>query len=344
MRLILLGSPGAGKGTQAKFITERFGIPQISTGDMLRSAINSGAPVGLAAKEIMDAGGLVPDDIIIKLVKERIAQPDCAQGFLFDGFPRTIPQAEAIRKVGIKLDHIIEIHVDDEEIIKRLTGRWLHPASGRTYHEIYHPPKVAGKDDITQEPLIQREDDSETTVRRRLQVYHEQTKPLIDYYFHLADTMDPTVPKYTRIDGSQSVDEVRAQIFKVLQGKTLEPSIIELTSENFDAIIAKKDIVLIDFWAEWCEPCKAFAKVYEEVAKQYTNITFAKINVDQQQELAADFHVRSIPTLMIFRQGIGIFFESGVLPAAALHDLIQQATELDMETVQQTLAKGTVDN
>lgn len=342
MRLILLGSPGAGKGTQAKFITERFRIPQISTGDMLRSAIHSGAPVGLAAKEIMDAGGLVPDDIIINLVKARIAQPDCANGFLFDGFPRTIPQAEAIRKEGIKLDHIVEIHVDDEEIVKRLTGRWMHPASGRTYHEIYNPPKVSGKDDITGEPLIQRDDDSEATVRRRLEVYHQQTKPLVEYYLKLLDSHDPAVPMHTRIDGSKPVAEVRDRIFKLLEKQGIGDQIIPLTSENFDQIVTSKDIVLIDFWAEWCGPCQSFAKIYQDIAKQYPEITFSKINVDEEQELAADFQIRSIPTLMIFRQGVGIFSESGVLPAAALHDLIKQAKAIDMNQVHESLEKGAV--
>lgn len=342
MRLILLGSPGAGKGTQAKFITERFKIPQISTGDMLRAAINSQAPIGLAAKAVMEAGGLVPDDIIINLVKERIAQPDCANGFLLDGFPRTLPQAEALRKEGIKLDHVLEIHVDDEEIINRLTGRWIHPASGRTYHELYHPAKVPGKDDVTGEPLIQREDDSEATVRKRLQVYHNQTKPLIEYYTTLAESGDPAAPRYTQVDGSRPVNEVRDEIFSILTRNQSASNIINLTSANFDDIISNKDIVLIDFWAQWCAPCKSFAKVYEEIAAQYPAITFAKVNIDAEQELAADFHIRSIPTLMIFRQGIGVFSESGVLPAAAVHDLIQQAQRLDMSKVQASLERGEI--
>lgn len=217
MRIILLGSPGAGKGTQAKFIKEKYGIPQISTGDMLRAAVQAGTPLGLAAKAVMDAGKLVSDDIIIGLVKERIQQPDCARGFLFDGFPRTLPQAEAIRQQKIPIDAVIEITTEDEEIVKRLSGRWLHPASGRTYHMLYQPPKIAGKDDITGEPLIQRVDDTEETVRKRLQVYHDQTKPLIDYYKNWAKTNDVLAPHYVIINGQKSVEEVRDEIFKALE-------------------------------------------------------------------------------------------------------------------------------
>ncbi|CAM4402464.1 MAG: Adenylate kinase [Legionellaceae bacterium] len=337
MRLILLGSPGAGKGTQAEYITKHFGIPQISTGDMLRSAIRSGAEIGLAAKAIMDAGGLVPDEIMINLVKERIAQPDCANGFLFDGFPRTIPQAEAIRKEGIILDHVIEIHVDDEQIIKRLTGRRIHPGSGRIYHESFNPPKIAGKDDVTGEALIQRDDDSEITVRNRLQVYQEQTKPLIEYYLKLMDTHNAQAPIFTRIDGSQSVDNVRAQIFNVLDKSSPENNIVNITSNNFDATIQNNDLVLIDFWAAWCSPCQSFGKVYKDMAKEYPTLVFGKVNVDEETELAADFQIRSIPALLIFRKGIAVFSESGVLPAEAIRDLIKQAQALDMATLEKAL-------
>src|SRR5437868_3710774 len=190
MRLILLGAPGAGKGTQAAFICKRYGIPQISTGDMLRAAVKAGTPLGLAAKKVMDSGALVSDDIIIGLVKERIAQPDCAKGFLFDGFPRTIPQADAMKAAGVKLDFVLEIDVPDEDIIERMSGRRAHLASGRTYHVLFNPPKVDGRDDVTGEELVQREDDKEATVRKRLEVYQRQTRPLVAYYSDWAATGD----------------------------------------------------------------------------------------------------------------------------------------------------------
>ena len=217
MRLILLGAPGAGKGTQAAFIIEKFGIPQISTGDMLRAAIKAGAPLGLAAKKFMDAGALVPDDVIIGLVKERIKQPDAAQGFLFDGFPRTIPQADAMKSAGVILDYVIEIDVDDAEIVKRLSGRRVHPASGRTYHLIFNPPKVAGKDDLTGEDLVQRADDTEETVKKRLEVYHSQTKPLVAYYSSWAKSGVPGAPKYEKVAGVGSMEAIRDRIFASLK-------------------------------------------------------------------------------------------------------------------------------
>ena len=216
MRLILLGAPGAGKGTQATFICQRFGIPQISTGDMLRAAVKAGTPLGLAAKQVMDSGGLVSDEIIIGLVKERIAQPDCAAGFLFDGFPRTIPQADAMKAAGVKLDHVIEIDVPDEAIIERMSGRRAHLPSGRTYHVKFNPPKVAGVDDVTGEPLIQRDDDKEETVRKRLQVYQSQTRPLVEYYSSWAATGEPGAPRYARIAGTGSVDEITARVMAAL--------------------------------------------------------------------------------------------------------------------------------
>lgn len=215
MRLILLGGPGAGKGTQAAYIKEKFGIPQISTGDMLRAAVKAGTPLGLQAKQIMDSGGLVSDDIIIGLVKDRIAEPDCAKGFLFDGFPRTIPQADAMKDAGVKLDYVIEIAVDDDEIIKRMSGRRVHVGSGRTYHVVFNPPKVEGKDDETGEPLIQRDDDKEETVKKRLDVYHAQTEPLVKYYSDWA-AKDPAAPKYVRIPGVGKVEEIRDRIFAAL--------------------------------------------------------------------------------------------------------------------------------
>jgi adenylate kinase len=216
MRLILLGAPGAGKGTQANFICQRFGIPQISTGDMLRGAVKAGTPLGVAAKKVMDAGGLVSDDIIIGLVKERIAQPDCANGFLFDGFPRTIPQADAMKAAGVKLDVVLEIDVPDSAIIERMSGRRVHVASGRTYHVKYNPPKVEGRDDATGEALIQRDDDKEETVRKRLDVYQRQTRPLVDYYGQWAGTGDKGAPRYVRISGTGSVDEITARVTSAL--------------------------------------------------------------------------------------------------------------------------------
>ncbi|MCL7939759.1 adenylate kinase [Halomonas sp. ATCH28] len=218
MRLILLGAPGAGKGTQAQFICERFNIPQISTGDMLRAAVKEGSELGLKVKEIMNSGGLVSDDIIIALVKERISQPDCANGFLFDGFPRTIPQAQAMKDAEVKIDHVLEIAVDDEEIVKRLAGRRVHPDSGRVYHVEYQPPKEEGKDDVTGEALIQRDDDRESTVRNRLAVYHEQTAPLVDYYRQWAKEDPEAAPEYHRVEGVGSIDDITAQVIEVLEG------------------------------------------------------------------------------------------------------------------------------
>ncbi|MBL8349916.1 MAG: adenylate kinase [Burkholderiaceae bacterium] len=218
MRLILLGAPGAGKGTQANYICQKYGIPQISTGDMLRAAVKAGTAMGLAAKKVMDAGGLVSDDIIIGLVKERIAQSDAANGFLFDGFPRTIPQADAMKAAGVKLDVVLEIDVPDEAIIERMGGRRVHQPSGRTYHVKFNPPKVAGKDDVTGEDLIQRDDDSEATVRKRLDVYQSQTRPLVQYYADWAATGDAQAPRYARISGLGTVDEIRDRAFAALAG------------------------------------------------------------------------------------------------------------------------------
>jgi adenylate kinase len=216
MRLILLGGPGAGKGTQANYIKERFGIPQISTGDMLRAAVKAGTDLGKEAKKFMDSGGLVPDEVIIGLVKERIKAPDCQKGFLFDGFPRTIPQADAMKAAGVPIDAVVEIDVPDEEIIRRMSGRRVHLASGRTYHVVFNPPKVEGKDDVTGEPLIQRDDDKEETVRKRLKVYHDQTEPLVAYYKEWAAGGKAGAPRHIRIEGVGKVDEIRDQIFKAL--------------------------------------------------------------------------------------------------------------------------------
>jgi len=216
MRVILLGGPGAGKGTQANFIKDKYRIPQISTGDMLRAAVKQGTSLGLAAKKVMDAGGLVSDDIILGLVKERIAQDDCANGFLFDGFPRTLAQAEALKDQGVSIDAVVEIDVDDEEIIKRMSGRRVHPASGRTYHVVFNPPKQEGKDDETGEPLVQRDDDKEETVRQRLKVYHDQTEPLIGYYSRWAEQGGAGAPRYIRIAGVGKVEEIRDAVFAAL--------------------------------------------------------------------------------------------------------------------------------
>jgi adenylate kinase len=216
MRLILLGAPGAGKGTQATFICQKYSIPQISTGDMLRAAVKAGSPLGLELKKVMDSGALVSDELIINLVKERIAQPDCAQGFLFDGFPRTIPQADAMKAAGVKLDYVLEIDVPFDAIIERMSGRRSHPASGRTYHVKFNPPKVAGIDDVTGEPLVQRDDDKEETVKNRLAVYSAQTRPLVEYYSNWAKADPVAAPKYRAINGTGGVDEITARAFAAL--------------------------------------------------------------------------------------------------------------------------------
>jgi adenylate kinase len=216
MRLILLGAPGAGKGTQATFIKEKFNIPQISTGDMLRAAVKAGTQLGIEAKKFMDAGGLVPDEVIIGLVKERIKEADCQAGFLFDGFPRTIPQAEAMKQAGVGIDYVVEIDVPDEAIVERMSGRRSHPASGRTYHVKFNPPKVEGKDDITGEALVQREDDKEETVKKRLEVYHSQTKPLVNYYVDWAKSGSAGAPKHVFVNGLGDMNAIKQAIFDAL--------------------------------------------------------------------------------------------------------------------------------
>ncbi|MBR8657501.1 adenylate kinase [Achromobacter sp. Marseille-Q0513] len=218
MRLILLGPPGAGKGTQAAFLTQHFGIPQISTGDMLRAAVKAGTPLGIEAKKVMDAGGLVSDEIIIGLVQDRLKQPDCANGYLFDGFPRTIPQADALKDAGVKLDYVVEIEVPEEDIIERMSGRRVHQPSGRSYHVRFNPPKVEGKDDVTGEDLIQRDDDREETVRHRLSVYREQTRPLVDYYSDWAGKSPADAPKYRKISGVGAVEEIKSRLFDAVKG------------------------------------------------------------------------------------------------------------------------------
>lgn len=217
MRIILLGAPGAGKGTQAQYLCDKYSIPQISTGDMLRAAVKAGTPLGLEAKKVMDAGGLISDEIIIGLVKDRITEADCANGALFDGFPRTIPQADAMKDAGVAIDAVVEIDVADEEIIKRMAGRRVHPGSGRTYHVIFNPPATEGKDDVTGEDLVQRADDAEETVRQRLDIYHEQTAPLITYYKGWSEESIATAPKYNYIPGVGSVEDIRDAVFSSLE-------------------------------------------------------------------------------------------------------------------------------
>jgi adenylate kinase len=217
MRLILLGPPGAGKGTQAAFVTEAYGIPQISTGDMLRSAVKAGTPFGLSLQKVMDSGVLVSDDIMINLVRERLKRPDSAKGYLFDGFPRTIPQADAMKNVPVPIDYVLEIDVPDASIVERMSGRRVHPASGRTYHVKFNPPKIAGRDDVTGEPLIQREDDKEETVARRLAIYHRQTEPLVAYYSKWSASGDPKAPKYRKVDGTGPVEAIRARVLAALK-------------------------------------------------------------------------------------------------------------------------------
>lgn len=216
MRILLLGLPGAGKGTQAQFLISKYGIPQISTGDMLRAAMKAGTPLGNKARTYMDRGELVPDDLVIELVKERVKEPDCAKGFIIDGFPRTIGQAEALRKAGIDIDFVIEVEVDDQEILRRMSGRRVHPGSGRSYHIDFNPPKVEGKDDITGEPLVQRPDDGIATVKKRIDTYHSQTKPLVNYYLTWASSGDPRAPNYVNIYGQGSVAHIRDKIFAAI--------------------------------------------------------------------------------------------------------------------------------
>jgi adenylate kinase len=216
MRILLLGLPGAGKGTQAQYLMSRYGIPQISTGDMLRAAANAGTDVGREAREYMDRGALVPDHLVIELVKERVREPDAAQGFIFDGFPRTMGQAEALRDVGVDLDYVVEIDVEDDVILRRMSGRRVHPGSGRTYHVYFNPPRVAERDDVTGEPLVQRPDDEEATVRKRIETYHRQTQPLVEYYVSWAGSGDIRAPRHVKVDGQGLVEQVRDRIFKAL--------------------------------------------------------------------------------------------------------------------------------
>ncbi len=328
MRIVLLGPPGSGKGTQSRLLAERYKIPQISTGDMLRAAVKAGTPLGLAAKPIMDRGQLVSDDIIINLVKERISQPDCQSGFVLDGFPRTLAQAEALWQQKIHIDYVIELKIDDNKIVERMSGRLIHPGSGRIYHRVYQPPKIAGLDDITQEPLLQRKDDQEETVRKRLEVYHQETKPLISYYQEWSQSSDTQAPKFYQISADGPVGEVQDRITKVLEGPA---NIIALKDSNFDEIINHHDIVLIDFWAPWCAPCLVQSRIIEQIAYRYPHIIFGSINIDEEKTLTKEFVVKSIPAIMILRNQVVVFAEPGLLTINSLSELLDKASSLKPE-------------
>jgi adenylate kinase len=329
MRIILLGPPGAGKGTQAQWISRHFHIPQISTGDMLRAAVKAQTPLGLSAKTIMEQGKLVSDDIIIALVKERIAQPDCQHGFLLDGFPRTLAQAEALKQAKIAIDDVIELQINDDAIVERMSGRLVHPDSGRVYHRVNHPPRVPGHDDVTGEPLVQRKDDQEETVRERLKVYHQQTKPLIRYYQQWAESGDVDAPRFYPMNAQGRVEEVSQQLAAILTKPSTVDNIIALTQQNFDEVIHSHELVLIDFWAKWCGPCRAFTQVMHSVAPRYPHILFGSINIDEQKELAEEFAVKSIPSVMIIRNRTVVFAESGALTAGNLIELLEQAQKIE---------------
>ncbi len=324
-RIILLGSPGAGKGTQAHFIQNTYDIPQISTGDMLREAIKKGTPLGLKVKSAMEKGELVSDDDIIKIVKERIKEDDCIDGFLFDGFPRTLAQAKAIEEQGIKIDYVIELDVDDEEIIQRLSGRRIHQPSGRVYHATFNPPKIPGKDDVTGDPLIQRDDDKEETVRNRLEVYKRQTKPLIEFYQSQSKNNAHHSPIFAKISGVGAVSDIQAQIVKIL-GK--RENILELSKSDFDKVISDNELVIIDFWAEWCGPCRSFSTTFVEMAHKFPDVIFAKVDVEQEKDLAEEFEIRSIPFLMILKKQAIVYAESGALSAPVFEQLVKDARSL----------------
>ncbi len=328
MRIILLGPPGAGKGTQSQLLSQRFNIPQISTGDMLRAAAQSGTPLGLAAKSVMDQGQLVSDDLMINLVKERISQPDCQKGFLLDGFPRTLTQAEALSQHKIQIDFVVELHIDDNKIVERMSGRLIHPGSGRIYHRLHQPPRTAGLDDITQEALLQRKDDQEETVRERLAVYHQQTEPLIQYYQEWSQSSDMTAPKFFRISADGPVEEVQNRIMKII---TKPSNLIILNEKNFDEVIKRNEIVLIDFWAPWCTPCLAQSKIIEQLTYHYPSIIFASVNVDEEKNLAEEFVVQSIPAIMILRNQVVVFAESGLLSITNLTELLEQTVNIQPE-------------
>lgn len=336
MRLVLLGGPGAGKGTQALRLMKTFDIPQISTGDMLRSAIAAGTELGLSAKKIMDAGQLVSDEIMIGLVQERLKQPDCQRGFLLDGFPRTIPQADALKAAGVDLDHVIEVSVPDEEIIRRISGRRVHLPSGRVYHVAYNPPKKAGFDDETGEALILRDDDREEIIRNRLEVYHNQTEPLVQYYQSWSNTKDERAPAFHRVSGEGSVDTIFQRISSILNGEK-QSAVHVITGQAFEAFIEEHPIVFVDFWATWCAPCKQFATVYERIAEMHPNVVFASVNIEHETVLTETFNIRSIPHLMVFKQGIAIYSEAGSMPESTLKELVIQALDADVSAIRERL-------
>lgn len=330
IRIILLGPPGAGKGTQARYISERYQIPQISTGDMLREAVQAQTPLGKKARAVMQSGGLVSDDIIIQLVNERLQELDCKNGFLLDGFPRTLPQAYALRAIDIPLTHVIEIAVEDDEIVRRMSGRLIHPASGRVYHVENNPPKKPGKDDITGEQLVQRKDDEAETVKKRLTIYHEQTEPLLRYYRELVEKGD--FLEVESVSGLGSVEAVQQRISSVLDSRPSD-NIIPLTQENFDEVVGSREIVVVSFKAKWCGPCQSFKRVLEEVAKANPDIIFGEIDVDEQKKLTEEFSVQSVPSMMVLRRRVIIFADSGVFSHSALLEIIGKAKQVDVSVV-----------
>lgn len=336
MRIVLLGPPGAGKGTQANAICQALKIPKISTGDMLREAVKQGTPLGREAQAIMARGALVSDDIIIALVKERLAEPDCANGFLLDGYPRTVAQAEALANSGIQLDHVIQLVVDDVVIVERMSGRLVHPASGRVYHRRYQPPQTADVDDVTGEPLVQREDDRAETVRERLSVYHAETQPVVTFFQRWvrgewqSTISGVTAPAYQVVDGASAVDVVRNQLFSVLNIHLGTSSIFtDLTNETFSAFVQTHNFVLIDFWSEDCQPCHGFEAILRAVASDYPKFQFAKVDVIAQPVLAESFQIRAVPTILIIRDQHVLYCESGALSRSALTELLDQALALN---------------